>query len=91
MEPVSEMSSKKVVDLVFDLDITNDVELQKDPRKFLEDVLRVRDTTLHFHNAHPYLETCTCDIAIDPPGVKNMCSNMECTKCIILHSDYFGQ
>lgn len=79
--PVNKMSNKKVCDLVWDLGIKHYPDLQKTPRLFLEDVLKVRDTTSHFQNLHPYPGACTRNMRVDRSALKSTCTNRECEEC----------
>lgn len=81
LSPVNQLSNQTVVDVVFALGIKHNEELVKVPRKFLADVLRVRNTTSHFQNARLSKRACTRDRELDPLGEKKTCTNRDCETC----------
>jgi hypothetical protein len=54
---------------------------KQDPRKFLKDVLQVRDSTKKFLNSHTK-DACLRDRKIDKKGRKFTCTNVECKLCL---------
>lgn len=79
--PVSSLNDEVVADLVFDLGSGCGGVPVPDPRKFLEDVFRIRDTTLHFKYRMPFPDSCLADRSLDPMGLKGTCTNRACGRC----------